>query len=34
MKNKNKTNSISNSPRGSILFEYLKLPMPLAVGRL
>ena len=25
---------ISNSPRGSILFEYLKLPMPLAVGRL
>ena len=26
--------TISNSPRGSILFEYLKLPVPLAVGRL
>ena len=26
--------TVSNSPRGSILFEYLKLPMPLAVGRL
>ena len=26
--------TISNSPRGSILFEYLKLPVPFAVGRL
>ena len=26
--------TISNSLRGSILFEYLKLPMPLTVGRL
>ena len=26
--------TISNSLRGSILFEYLKLPMPLVVGRL
>ena len=25
--------TISNSPRGSILFEYLKLPMPFVVGR-
>ena len=25
---------IFNSPRSSILFEYLKLPMPLTVGRL
>ena len=26
--------TISNSPRGSILFEYLKLPVPLRVRRL
>ena len=26
--------TISNSQKGSILFEYLKLPVPLAVGRL
>ena len=26
--------TISKSPRGSILFEYLKLPVPLPAGRL
>ena len=26
--------TISNSPRGYILFEYLKLPVPFVVGRL
>ena len=26
--------TISNSPRGSALLEYLKFPMPLVVGRL
>ena len=34
MKSTSSILTISNSPRGSILFEYLKLPVPLAVGRL